>query len=280
MDLFERQWASYRAIVNHNLMEHREVAAATASALEDWLQQRPEDAPPPRMVDLGCGDLALLAPLLRRLPLASYTGLDLAPPVLALAKEALGPVPYPTQWLEGDLLAWALADRSATTSTATTAGAAEAEPEANGPGLTNPGGDPEPDGVAAAGAGAASVDILHSAYAIHHLSDGQKATFLAAARQRLSPGGIFVWGDVFRQPGEHQEAHAQRYIQRVETSWHPLTPEQRRHVIDHLSRFDIPADRAAIQAVAEAAGWHWRWAWNGSHRSEAVAVLTPRPWGK
>ena len=37
----------------------------------------------------------------------------------------------------------------------------------------------------------------------------------------------------------------------------------------------IIASRAAIQAVAEAAGWDWRWAWNGTHRSEAVAVLTP-----
>ncbi len=238
MDLFERQWSSYRAIVDHNLMEHREVAAATAAALEEWLMQRPEDAPPPRMVDLGCGDLALLAPLLRRLPLASYTGLDLAPPVLQLARKALGPVSYPTQWLEGDLLAWAIGDQAVP---------AEAQ----------------------------SVDILHSAYAIHHLSDDQKATFLAAVRQRLSPGGLFVWGDVFREPGESQQAHAQRYIQRVETNWHPLTPDQRRHVSDHLSRFDIPADRAAIQSVAEATGWSWRWAWNGTHRSEAVAVLTP-----
>jgi len=238
MDLFERQWSSYRAIVDHNLMEHREVAAATAAALEDWLMQRPEDAPPPRMVDLGCGDLALLAPLLRRLPLASYTGLDLAPPVLQLARKALGPVSYPTQWLEGDLLAWAIGDQAVP---------AEAQ----------------------------SVDILHSAYAIHHLSDDQKATFLAAVRQLLSPGGLFVWGDVFREPGESQQAHAQRYIQRVETNWHPLTPDQRRHVSDHLSRFDIPADRAAIQSVAEATGWSWRWAWNGTHRSEAVAVLTP-----
>jgi len=240
MDLFERQWASYRAIVNHNLMEHREVAAATEAVLEDWLKQRPADAPPPRMVDLGCGDLALLAPLLRRLPLHDYTGLDLSPPVLPLARKALGPVPYPTHWLERDLLAWAM-----------------------------------DDGRAQDGASSPSVDILHSAYAIHHLSDDQKATFLAAVRKRLSPGGVFVWGDVFREAGESQQAHAQRYIQRVETSWHPLTPDQRRHVTDHLSRFDIPADRAAIQSVAEAAGWRWRWAWNGTHRSEAVAVLTP-----
>jgi len=43
-------------------------AAASAAVLEDWLKQRAEDAPPPRTVDLGCGDLALLARLLRRLP--------------------------------------------------------------------------------------------------------------------------------------------------------------------------------------------------------------------
>jgi SAM-dependent methyltransferase len=272
MDLFERQWSSYRAIVNHNLMEHREVAAATEAVLEDWLQQRPKEAPPARMVDLGCGDLALLAPLLRRLPLSSYTGLDLARPVLTLAEQSLGPVPYPTQWLEGDLLAWALGGPSAP---ATPDEAIQTQRGALTEPLQHPEGDQGRDAVAETGAGSSTVDILHSAYAIHHLSDDQKATFLAAVRQRLSPGGVFVWGDVFRQPGEHREAHAQRYIQRVETTWHPLTPDQRRHVIDHLSRFDIPADRAAIQSVAEAAGWRWRWAWNGTHRSEAVAVLTP-----
>jgi len=259
MDLFERQWSSYRAIVNHNLMEHHEVAAATGAVLEGWLKQQPAQAPPPRMVDLGCGDLALLAPLLRRLPLASYTGLDLTPPVLPLARKALGPVPYPTQWLEGDLLAWATGDPPFT---------AESQQQ--------PDSVPGPKaGVGAPSGGATeSVDILHSAYAIHHLSDDQKATFLAAVRQRLSPGGVFVWADVFREPGESLQAHAQRYIQRVETHWHPLNADQRRHVIEHLSRFDIPAERTAIQSVAEAAGWRWRWGWSGTHRSEAVAVLT------
>jgi len=249
MDLFERQWSSYRAIVDHNLMEHREVAAATAAVLEDWLKQRPEDAPPPRMVDLGCGDLALLAPLLRRLPLGNYTGLDLAPPVLPLAQQSLGPVPYPTQWLEGDLLAWATEAAPITTEPA--------------PQLRQ---HPEPG---------QSVDILHSAFAIHHLSDQQKASFLAAARQRLSPDGVFVWADVFRPSGESRQAYVERYIERIETDWQPLNSDQRRHVIDHLSSCDNPADRTAIEAVAEAAGWRWRWAWNGAHRAEAVAVLTP-----
>lgn len=90
-------------------MEHAALASATAAALDGWLAERPPGAATPRMVDLGCGDLALLSPLLRRLPLGSYTGLDLAAVIPPLAERALGPVPYPTRWQEVDLLTWASA---------------------------------------------------------------------------------------------------------------------------------------------------------------------------
>jgi hypothetical protein len=46
----------------------------------------------------------VLAPLLRRLPLGSYTGIDLTPAVLPLAEAALGPVPYATHWQPGESL--------------------------------------------------------------------------------------------------------------------------------------------------------------------------------
>ena len=233
MEFFNQQWASYRAIVEHDLMEHRSVADATAQAIEGWLAEREADAPAPVMVDLGCGDLALIAPLLRSLPLGTYTGLDLAGVVLPLAQQALGEMPYATDWVEGDLLAWA-----------------------------------------SEGAGT-PVDILHSAFAIHHLDQPQKAAFLAAARQRIHPNGIFVWTDVFREPGEARDAYVKRYIRRIRTGWQPLTTEQQEHVIHHLSNFDIPADRAEIQTAAEAAGWIWSWAWNGAHSAEATAVLRP-----
>ena len=93
--------------------------------------------------------------------------------------------------------------------------------------------------------------------------------------QCCSTDGIFVWADVFRDPHESRPAFLQRYSERVRSSWHQLTAEQRRRVIGHLSTFDIPADRAAIQAAAAAAGWQWRWSWQGAHRAEALAVLTP-----
>jgi SAM-dependent methyltransferase len=214
------------------------VAAATAAALEAWLARRPANAAAPRLVDLGCGDLALLAPLLRRLPLGCYTGLDLTPAVLPLAEAALGPVPYPTHWQEGDLLAWAMA-------------------------------------AAATDHASAPVQIIHSAFAVHHLSDGQKTEFLTAARRRVASDGLLIWADVFREPGESLAAYRQRYSQRIRQGWGALRPEQQDQVIDHLSSFDIPAERVAIEAAAQAAGWHWHWAWQGQHRAEALAVLTP-----
>jgi len=237
MDFFERQWASYRAVVEHDLMEHQAVARATAAALEAWLASRPGESARPHMVDLGCGDLALLAPVLQRLPLASYTGLDLTAAVLPLAQSALGEVPYATRWIEGDLLAWA---------TATCPGADEREP-----------------------------DILHSAFAIHHLDQAQKAAFLQAARQRIAPGGLFIWVDVFREPGEERDHYIERYQQRIATGWPQLSAEQRDHVSSHLAAYDMPADRAAIAETAAACGWRWSWGWQGAHQAEALAVLTP-----
>jgi ubiquinone/menaquinone biosynthesis C-methylase UbiE len=238
MDFFERQWSSYRAVVEHDLMEHRAVATATEAALRHWLAQRSDQATPPALLDLGCGDLALLAPLLRELPLGRYSGLDLAAVVLPLAQRALGPVPYATDWLEGDLLAWAQAPK---------------------------GGDPAVD----------QPDILHSAFAIHHLNDAQKHSFLQGARRRINANGVFLWVDVFREPDETREAYIARYCQRIRSGWQPLSPEQQEHVIEHLSQWDIPADRAAIQASAEQAGWRWHWAWQGQHHAEALAILTP-----
>jgi hypothetical protein len=243
MDLFEKQWASYRAVVEHDLMEHQAVANATAAALKGWLAHRPANAAAPQLVDLGCGDLALLAPLLRRLPLGSYTGLDLTPAVLPLAKAALGAVSYPTYWQEGDLLAWATAAAISDPSTADHA--------------------------------AKPVQILHSAFAVHHLSDGQKATFLASARRRIANDGLLIWADVFREPDETLAAYRQRYSTRIREGWQPLSGEQQEQVIAHLSQFDIPAERGSIEVVAASAGWTWQWVWQGQHRAEALAVLTP-----
>ena len=237
MDLFNWQWATYRRVVDQDLMEHRALSAAVATAIDSWMESVVSDRSQreqPRLVDLGCGDLGQLAPLLRRLPLGSYLGIDLSAQVLPLAAAALGPVSYPCRWRELDLLSWAEEDKPR-----------------------------QP------------LDILHSAFAIHHLSDGEKARFLQLCRRRIAPGGLFLWADVFREPGESRDAYGARYVERICSTWTDLSEEERERVITHLLSFDHPADRAAIQAAAAAAGWHWQWLWQGSHQAEALALLTP-----
>lgn len=233
MTFFSRHWSTYRQVLEHDLMEHGALTAAITRTVDDWLEQRGSGAPAPHAVDLGCGDLSLLPPLLRRLPLASFTGLDLNGAVLPLAGEALGPVPYPSRFLEGDLLAWA-----------------EAEPE--GP----------------------PVDLLLTSFAVHHLQEPDKGRFLRGCRRRIAPGGLLLWADVFRAPGESRDSYVGRYCARVH-GWSPLEPERQEEVIAHLSQWDHPADPEAIVKEAEAAGWQWQWGWRGQHRAEALAVLRP-----
>ena len=197
------------------------------------MASRPASAGPIRMVDLGCGDLGLMAPVLRRLPLGSYLGLDLSPDVLPLAQAALGHVPYPCQWRQGDLITWA-----------------GTEPSSN------------------------PVDLIHSSFALHHLSDAQKLLFLQRSQRHLAEGGMMLWADVFREPGESRSLYVQRYVERIRQEWAPLKAEQQHQVIEHLRTCDTPADRKTIQAEAEILGWQWQWQWRGRHQSEALASLT------
>ena len=231
MEFFEQQWTSYRAIVDHDLMEHRALTAAVAKEVDQWLASRPVGAPGPWLVDLGCGDLALMAGHYRRWPLGSLLALDLTAGVLPLAEQELGAVAYPCRFEQGDLFAWANG--------------------ADGP----------------------PVDLIHTAFALHHLKDDQKQIFLQGCRRRLRPGGLLLWGDVFREPDESRGAYVDRYSQRIRSDWTVMTELQQQHTIAHLSSLDYPADRQAIETVARTASFESHWAWGGQHQAERLLVL-------
>ena len=86
MSLFEQQWQTYRTVLDHDSMVHKAVADAAVAAFWSWCDQRRDRDASAALVDLGCGDLAHLAPLYRSLPLSSYIGLDLTASVLPLAE--------------------------------------------------------------------------------------------------------------------------------------------------------------------------------------------------
>jgi 2-polyprenyl-3-methyl-5-hydroxy-6-metoxy-1,4-benzoquinol methylase len=202
----------------------------------DFMHHRAPAGHRPHFVDLGCGDADPLAAVLRDLPLGSLLGMDQASSVLPLAAKALGEVPYPCDWIQADLLEWATA----------------ATPQ------TNP------------------VDILYSSFAIHHLDGESQEAFMAGARKKISPSGIFLWADIFREPGETVDDFRLRYTQRMTNHWGTaLQPQQLAHACFHVSNFDLPADREAIGTTARNQGWTLSWIWAGPDKAEALAVLMP-----
>jgi ubiquinone/menaquinone biosynthesis C-methylase UbiE len=236
MDFFAKQWSTYQTIVQHDFMHHRALVAAVEQALQHYVEAAPAGHRP-HFVDLGCGDADPLAAVLAGLPLGSLLGLDQAATVLPLAAAALGDVPYPCRWVQGDLLAWA-----------TTA---------------------KPDRE--------TVDILYSSFAIHHLDGESQQAFLSGARRKISPDGIFLWADIFREPGESIPNFRRRYTQRMASQWAiGLQPQQLADACAHVNSSDLPAARDAITATASDQGWSLEWLWSAPDQAEALALLRPR----
>lgn len=103
MEFFERQWRTYREIVDHDWMEHRGITTAATEAFRSWMAQHPERRGEALLLDLGCGDLALMGPVFGGLELGSYVGVDLTEQVLPLARAALGRSPFDISFHHGDV---------------------------------------------------------------------------------------------------------------------------------------------------------------------------------
>ncbi len=231
MDFFEQQWRTYRDVVDHDWMEHRGITTASTEALRSWMEQHPERRGKALLLDLGCGDLALMGPVFGGLELGSYIGVDLTEQVLPLAEVALGRAPFDISFHHADVSTFIATQQD--------------------------------------------VDLVHASFVLHHLSDENKAVFLANLRRAVRPDGAFVWVDVFREPGETRADYVSRYADRIRRDWCAIDDDAREAIVTHMSTFDFPADREAIFAAAREAGWDWQWLWQGHHQAEAVALLTP-----
>lgn len=94
--MFFSNWATYRAVIEHDCMEHLEIYAAVG----EILQQRRQ---PFTMLDLGCGDAAGVSPALSGTAISRYTGVDNAGPALQFARQTLGDPGFEVELLEQDL---------------------------------------------------------------------------------------------------------------------------------------------------------------------------------
>lgn len=232
-ELFRRHWQAYRTVVTHDLMEHSAMAAVLEAAIREWAAGHDGAL---RLADLGCGDMAVMAPILRRLHPAAVLGLDACESVLPLAGQSLGEVPFPCRWVGEDLLGWIRSPSRA-------------------PGER--------------------WSVICAQYVLHHLEDTAKEEVLRGLRDRLVPGGLLLVADVFRRPGESLPAYIDRMLERVEGQWTVLPAEARALVGAHVRTGDRPMEAPAFLGLARRCGWRGRWIWRGSHDAEALLLLTP-----
>jgi SAM-dependent methyltransferase len=97
-------WDTYHKVVVKDYMSHRALGESVKRALVSRFSGRRFS-----ILDLGCGDASVFAPILQGLALTSYKGVDLSEKALTLAAPNLKPLSCPVELIHTDILS-ALAD--------------------------------------------------------------------------------------------------------------------------------------------------------------------------
>jgi SAM-dependent methyltransferase len=95
--LFE-EWQVYEKLLIHDYLDH----SAFFTRLQTEIERR--FAHPVAILDLGCGDLSPILPMLSNLSLREYVGIDESEAALTLASRHLEELSVPARLVKGDLL--------------------------------------------------------------------------------------------------------------------------------------------------------------------------------
>ncbi len=95
--LFE-EWRVYEKLLIHDYMDHQKFFGRMREEILRKFQR------PIRILDLGCGDMTPLLPLLQSVPLSRYVGIDESEGALAIAKQRLTDLDIPGELIHGDIL--------------------------------------------------------------------------------------------------------------------------------------------------------------------------------
>jgi hypothetical protein len=96
VEIFRQAWSLYDRLVVENFMRHREMEQGLRSLLS-------ARSTPPALLDLGCGDSALIARALPGLRVGRYVGVELVAEVAAQAARRMGPLVPDCQVVTGNL---------------------------------------------------------------------------------------------------------------------------------------------------------------------------------
>lgn len=94
-DLFQKEWSTYRKMVDNNYLYHAEAC--------HWLHGiLAERSSPFHMLDIACGDAGTTVKALEGTSIAKYTGMDLSLPALEIARNNLHVPNCPVELLHAE----------------------------------------------------------------------------------------------------------------------------------------------------------------------------------
>ena len=97
-------------------------------------------------------------------------------------------------------------------------------------------------------------DIIHTSFAVHHLDDDMKAAMIRMASERLAPGGLLIYVDVFRQDDIGRAEYIEEYCGHMDVHWSLLSGDEKQSIRDHVTQFDFPSIVGLILAHARSSG--------------------------
>jgi len=95
--IFE-EWRVYEKLLIHDYMDHQSFFGRLQQKVHQQYQR------PISVLDLGCGDMAPILPLLQSVALKRYAGIDESAGALAIAQQRLTELELPGELTEGDIL--------------------------------------------------------------------------------------------------------------------------------------------------------------------------------
>jgi len=110
LEQFQKQWATYQKMVDHDPLSHEEVGAILHRALAAL--PKPFD-----FLDIACGDAGQMKRALEGTKARHYRGIDLSEPALELAAKNLAGAPFAVELDDGDFVK-ALSDQPTPTDVA------------------------------------------------------------------------------------------------------------------------------------------------------------------
>lgn len=91
-------------------------------------------------------------------------------------------------------------------------------------------------------------------FSLHHLDSEQKRDFLALCKERLSPSGLIILVDVFRNPNQSLAAYLDAYCEDMTQRWTRLTKEEAQMAVTHVRTYDLPETLEDLLQLAHQAG--------------------------